>query len=157
MGLAGQGLVGHRRSVGEKGGPLNPQRFLDAQAPVIAQALKELRAGSKQSHWMWFVFPQMAGLGHSPMAQHFALYSLVEAQAYLAHPVLGPRLHECTEAVLHVENHSAHEIFGSPDDLKFHSSMTLFHHAAPGDGLFRDALDKYFSGEEDALTLNKLA
>ncbi|HEY4075760.1 MAG TPA: DUF1810 domain-containing protein [Rhizomicrobium sp.] len=135
---------------------MNAQRFLDAQAPVIAQALKELREGSKQSHWMWFVFPQMAGLGHSPMAQHFAMYSLAEAQAYLVHPVLGPRLRECTEAVLGVESRSAHEIFGSPDDLKFHSSMTLFHHAAPDDALFRTALDKYFAGEEDPLTLEKL-
>jgi uncharacterized protein (DUF1810 family) len=105
---------------------------------------------------MWFVFPQMAGLGHSPMAQHFAMYSLAEAQAYLVHPVLGPRLRECTEAVLGVESRSAHEIFGSPDDLKFHSSMTLFHHAAPDDALFRTALDKYFAGEEDPLTLEKL-
>jgi uncharacterized protein (DUF1810 family) len=90
------------------------------------------------------------------MSQHFALYSMAEAQAYLAHPVLGQRLRECIQAVLDVEGRSAHEIFGSPDDLKFRSSMTLFHRAAPDDGLFRTALDKYFDGQEDALTLEKL-
>jgi len=135
---------------------LNLGRFVEAQAPVHDRALAELKAGRKQSHWMWFVFPQIAGLGRSPMAQHYAIQNLAEARAYLAHPLLGARLRECTQAVLDVEGKTAHEIFGSPDDLKFRSSMTLFAHAAPDEELFRAALDKYFDGEEDALTVDKL-
>ncbi|PQA85489.1 DUF1810 domain-containing protein [Hyphococcus luteus] len=137
-------------------------RFVEAQDPVIDRALEELRAGRKQSHWMWFVFPHIAGLGRSPMAQKYALASLDEARAYLAHPILGPRLHEATEAVLiHCDqngrpNRSIHEIFGSPDDLKFHSSMTLFHKAAPDDLLFAQALDAFFDGVEDEETLKRL-
>jgi uncharacterized protein (DUF1810 family) len=132
------------------------ERFVSAQAPMIAQALEELRRGRKQSHWMWFVFPQLAGLGHSTMAHYYAIASLDEARAYLAHPVLGPRLRQCTQAVLDVEGRSAHDVFGSPDDLKFRSSMTLFAHAAPEDPLFRAALDKYFGGEDDPRTVQKL-
>jgi uncharacterized protein (DUF1810 family) len=135
---------------------LNLGRFVEAQAPVYDRALAELKAGRKQSHWMWFVFPQIAGLGHSPMAQHYAIQNLAEARAYLAHPLLGARLRECAQAVLDVEGKTAHEIFGSPDDLKFRSSMTLFAHAAPDEKLFRAALEKYFDGKEDALTLEKL-
>jgi len=135
---------------------LNLGRFVEAQAPVHDRALAELKAGRKQSHWMWFVFPQIAGLGRSPMAQHYAIQNLAEARAFLAHPLLGARLRECTQAVLDVEGKTAHEIFGSPDDLKFRSSMTLFAHAAPDEELFRAALDKYFDGEEDALTVDKL-
>jgi len=135
---------------------LNLGRFVEAQAPVHDRALTELKAGRKQSHWMWFVFPQIAGLGRSPMAQHYAIQNLAEARAFLAHPLLGARLRECTQAVLDVEGKTAHEIFGSPDDLKFRSSMTLFAHAAPGEELFRAALEKYFDGEEDALTVDKL-
>ena len=135
---------------------MNLGRFVEAQAPVHDRALAELKAGRKQSHWMWFVFPQIAGLGRSPMAQHYAIQNLAEARAYLAHPLLGARLRECTQAVLDVEGKTAHEIFGSPDDLKFRSSMTLFAHAAPDEELFRAALDKYFDGEEDALTVDKL-
>jgi uncharacterized protein (DUF1810 family) len=135
---------------------LNLERFVEAQAPVYDRALAELKAGRKQSHWMWFVFPQIAGLGRSPMAQHYAIQTLAEARAYLAHPLLGARLRECTQAVLDVEGKSAHEIFGSPDDLKFCSSMTLFDLAAPDD-IFRTALEKYFNGEEDRLTLEKLS
>jgi uncharacterized protein (DUF1810 family) len=135
---------------------LNLDRFVEAQAPIYTRALAELTAGRKQSHWMWFVFPQISGLGKSPMAQHYAIHSLQEARAYLAHPLLGARLKECTSAVLGVEGKSAHEIFDTPDDLKFHSSMTLFAHAAPDEKLFRTALDKYFGGEEDKLTLEKL-
>jgi len=134
---------------------LNLDRFVEAQAPVYDRALAELKAGRKQSHWMWFVFPQIAGLGHSPMAQHYAIQNLTEARAYLTHPLLGARLRECTQTVLDVEGRTAHEIFGSPDDLKFRSCMTLFDLAAP-DGIFRAALEKYFSGEEDALTSEKL-
>lgn len=135
---------------------MNLDRFVEAQAPVYTRALDELTAGRKQSHWMWFVFPQISGLGRSPMAQHYAIHSLQEARGYLAHPLLGARLKECTSAVLGVTGKTAHEIFATPDDLKFHSSMTLFAHAAPDEPLFRAALEKYFDGEEDALTLQKL-
>ena len=134
---------------------MNLERFVEAQAPVYDKALAELKAGRKQSHWMWFVFPQIAGLGHSPMAQHYAIQNLPEARAYLAHPLLGARLQECTQAVLDVEGKSAHEIFGSPDDLKFCSSMTLFDLASPDD-IFRAALEKYFNADADPLTLQKL-
>jgi uncharacterized protein (DUF1810 family) len=136
---------------------LNLDRFVEAQAPVYPRALAELTTGRKQSHWMWFVFPQLSGLGRSPMAQHYAIHSLEEARSYLAHPLLGTRLKECTSAVLGIIGKSAHEIFDTPDDLKFHSSMTLFAHAAPDEPLFRAALEKYFNGTEDALTLEKLA
>lgn len=135
---------------------MNLDRFVEAQAPVYPRALAELTAGRKQSHWMWFVFPQLSGLGKSPMAQHYAIHSLDEARNYLAHPLLGARLKECTSAVLGVMGKSAHEIFDTPDDLKFHSSMTLFAHAAPEEPLFRAALEKYFGGTEDARTLEKL-
>jgi uncharacterized protein (DUF1810 family) len=117
--------------------------------------LAELVAGRKQSHWMWFVFPQIAGLGHSPMAQHYAIHSAKEARAYLAHDLLGARLIEAARLVLAVEGHSAHGIFGSPDDLKFRSSMTLFDAVAPND-IFARALEKYFGGEGDVLTLAAL-
>jgi len=135
---------------------LNLERFVEAQAPVYDRALAELKAGRKQSHWMWFVFPQIAGLGHSPMAQHYAIQNLAEARAYLAHPLLGTRLRECTQAVLDVEGKSAHEIFGSPDDLKLRSSLTLFDLALPDD-IFRAAIKKYFGGEEDRRTMEKLS
>ena len=136
--------------------PYDLQRFVTAQAGVHDQALDELRRGRKQSHWMWFVFPQIAGLGSSPTALFYAVRSLDEARAYLAHPVLGPRLREAAAAVNAVENRSAHEIFGSPDDLKFRSSMTLFHEAAPDEPLFRAALDKYSGGAPDVRTLELL-
>jgi uncharacterized protein (DUF1810 family) len=132
------------------------QRFVDAQDPVYAQALAELHAGAKRSHWMWFVFPQIAGLGRSEAARKFAVASREEAQAYLRHPVLGPRLTESTRLVCLVEGRTAHQIFGAPDDAKFRSSMTLFAEAASEDHLFRQALQKYFGGEADALTLEKL-
>jgi uncharacterized protein (DUF1810 family) len=136
---------------------LTLQRFIDAQAKVYDQALRELKAGRKQTHWMWFTFPQIAGLGHSSTAQTYAIASLDEAQTYLDHAVLGARLRECTQAVLNVNGRDVHAIFGSPDDLKFRSSMTLFAHAAPDEPLFRAALDKYFCGEEDSRTLDKLS
>lgn len=136
--------------------PFNLQRFVDAQAPVIDRVLAELRSGQKRSHWMWFVFPQVAGLGLSAMAQRYATASLDEAKAYIAHPVLGPRLRECTQAVLDVQGRSIPTIFGSPDDLKFHSSMTLFDRAAPEEAIFRAALDKYFAGAPDRKTLDLL-
>ncbi len=131
-------------------------RFVDAQAPVYEQALSELRAGRKASHWMWFVFPQIEGLGHSAMAQRYAISSLDEARAYLAHPVLGARLRECSALVLAVPGKTVHDIFGSPDDLKFHSSMTLFHRAAPEEPVFGECLRKYFAGQQDTATLARL-
>src|SRR5258706_5506885 len=136
--------------------PFALERFLLAQAGVIDRVLGELRAGCKQSHWMWFVFPQIAGLGRSATALHYAIASLGAARAYLAHPVLGARLRDCTQLVLDVEGRSAHAIFGSPDDLKFHSSMTLFALAAPSEKLFQAALEKYFAGQTDAATLAQL-
>ena len=132
------------------------RRFLDAQAQLYASVHAELAAGRKRSHWMWFVFPQIAGLGSSPMAERYAISSLEEAKAYLADPVLGARLTECTELVNAIERKSLREIFGSPDDLKFRSSMTLFAHAAPEEPVFRAALEKYCNGEEDPLTLARL-
>jgi uncharacterized protein (DUF1810 family) len=132
------------------------RRFLDAQDPVYQQVLRELRSGRKTSHWMWFVFPQVAGLGFSPMAQRYAISGREEAAAYAAHPVLGARLRECTALVNAVEGRSAHEIFGSPDDLKFRSSMTLFAECAEDTAVFREALRKYFGGSADPLTLARL-
>ena len=132
------------------------RRFVDAQAPVYDAVLGELRAGRKRSHWMWFIFPQIAGLGHSSMAQRFALSSLDEAAAYLAHPVLGARLRECAALVAAIDGRSINEIFGHPDDLKFRSSMTLFARAAPADPIFADCLRQYFGGEPDPETLARL-
>jgi uncharacterized protein (DUF1810 family) len=134
----------------------NLERFVQAQAPVYADVVDELRAGRKRSHWMWFVFPQIAGLGLSPTAQHFAIASLDEAAAYLAHPLLGQRLRDCAALVLAIESGSANDIFGSPDDMKFRSSMTLFAQAAPGEPLFQACLDKFFGGQPDQRTLARL-
>ncbi|GAA0565292.1 DUF1810 domain-containing protein [Rhizomicrobium electricum] len=131
------------------------QRFVDAQARVIDHVRAELKAGTKKSHWMWFIFPQVKGLGHSETARRYAIHSLDEAHAYLAHPVLGPRLRECTRLVLAANKKAVGEIFGSPDDLKFRSSMTLFARAT-SEPLFRQALDKYFAGEEDPETVKRL-
>jgi uncharacterized protein (DUF1810 family) len=136
--------------------PYNLERFLKAQEPVIAQVTRELRAGRKQTHWMWFIFPQLAGLGHSLMAQRYAITSLAEAQAYLDHPLLGRRLIELTECVNHITGRTIHEIFGSPDDMKFHSSMTLFAAARATVPAFRKALEKYFDGHPDHLTTDQL-
>jgi uncharacterized protein (DUF1810 family) len=136
--------------------PFDLQRFVDAQADIYERALAELREGRKRSHWMWFMFPQIDGLGHSTMAQTYAIRSFAEARAYLAHPVLGARLQKCTQAVLAVAGKSAHAIFGSPDDLKFHSSMTLFAHAAPNESLFRAALVEYFDGQDDQNTTSRI-
>ena len=133
------------------------QRFVQAQEPRMDDVLAELAAGRKRTHWMWFVFPQLRGLGHSQMAWHFGLQSRGEAVAYLAHPLLGPRLRECVELVLAVEGRSAHAIFGSPDDLKLRSCLTLFREIDGVDGVFGKALDKYFDGQPDAVTLQLLA
>jgi uncharacterized protein (DUF1810 family) len=134
--------------------PFDLERFTQAQEPVIADVRNELRAGRKQSHWMWFVFPQLRGLGQSSMAQHYGIASLEEARAYLAHPVLGPRLRACCELMLAVPaTKSAHEILGSPDDLKFRSCVTLFSLAAPEDTLFQRCLDRFHGGRPDPRTL----
>lgn len=137
--------------------PHNLQRFLDAQAEVYEDVLVELRAGRKTSHWMWFIFPQCQGLGHSSTARHFAIASLAEARAYLQHATLGARLRECTELVNRIQNKSVEQIFGFPDDLKFRSSMTLFLQASqPGSRdcqIFTSALAKHFHGQPDPLTL----
>lgn len=130
-------------------------RFVVAQEAIYPRALDELRAGRKLSHWMWFIFPQLAGLGRSAMAERFAISGRQEAQAYLAHPVLGPRLRRCTDAVLAHCDRSAHDIFGSPDDLKFRSSITLFA-AAGGGEAFEAALTRFFAGERDPETLRRL-
>lgn len=137
--------------------PYELARFLAAQAGCYAQVLDELAAGEKRSHWMWFVFPQLAGLGASPMARRYALSGLAEARAYLGHPTLGARLRECTARVLAVQGCSAHEIFGSPDDLKLRSCLTLFARASPGDRVFGETLEKYFGGEPDPLTVELLS
>ena len=133
------------------------QRFVDAQAEAYDTALAELRRGRKTSHWMWFVFPQIAGLGRSAMAQAYAIRSLDEARAYLAHPVLGPRLIACVRAVNALQGVTAHAVFGSPDDMKFRSSLTLFAQAAPDEAVFTEALARYFGGRPDPLTLERLS
>jgi len=136
------------------GDPFDLQRFVTAQAPVFETALAELMAGRKRSHWMWFVFPQLRGLGVSPTARIYGLASLAEAQAYLAHPLLGERLRRCIEAVLAAEGRSLAAIFGSPDDMKFRSSMTVFARAAGDEAaLFHQALDRYAEGRMDERTL----
>ena len=132
------------------------QRFVDAQQPVYETVLSELRDGRKRGHWMWFIFPQISGLGHSVTSQTFALSSLAEAAAYLAHRTLGPRLRECAALVASIEGRSVDEIFDYPDDLKFHSSMTLFAHAVPREPVFAACLEKYFGGQRDPRTLARL-
>ena len=132
------------------------ERFVSAQAPVYSRVVSELRAGRKQSHWMWFIFPQIAGLGYSAMAQRYAIGSRAEAEAYLDHPVLGPRLRECTRLVNAVDGKDIDAILGYPDDMKFKSSMTLFARVAPDNADFVDALNKYFGGAFDKATLERL-
>jgi uncharacterized protein (DUF1810 family) len=132
------------------------ERFISAQAPVYSRVVSELRAGRKQSHWMWFIFPQITGLGYSAMAQRYAIGSRAEAVAYLDHPVLGPRLRECTRLVNAVEGKDINAILGYPDDMKFKSSMTLFARVTPDNADFVDALTKYFGGAFDEATLERL-
>ena len=140
--------------------PFHLQRFVEAQQTTYAQARSELAAGDKRSHWMWFIFPQIQGLGSSSMAQRYAITDMHEARAYLRHPLLGERLRECTSLVLAAEGRSVSNIFGYPDDLKFHSSMTLFasqgKEAGAENGVFAEALGKYFSGLADKGTLDRL-
>ena len=137
--------------------PHNLARFLEAQTPIYQEVLSELRHHHKTTHWIWFIFPQIHGLGSSPMARTYAIASLAEATAYLAHPILGPRLTECTQLVLLARALPIREILGTPDDLKFHSSMTLFAHATPDNQLFVEAIQAFFAGRYDDLTLNLLA
>jgi uncharacterized protein (DUF1810 family) len=134
--------------------PHNLERFVLAQDRIFERVLSELRAGMKTSHWMWFIFPQLRGLGRSPSAIEYAISGRDEASAYLQHPILGPRLKECTQLVLDVKDRSVKEIFGSPDDMKFRSSMTLFAQVSQED-IFQLALQKYFAGVPDRLTLDQ--
>jgi uncharacterized protein (DUF1810 family) len=136
--------------------PYDLQRFVDAQHPVYAQVCDELRDGRKRSHWMWFVFPQIQGLGESAMSQRYAISALAEAEAYLRHPILGDRLRECTRLVNRVEGRSIQEIFGYPDYLKFWSSMSLFVRATPDNGEFLEALRNFFDGKADPQTLQRI-
>ncbi|KWF30683.1 calpastatin [Burkholderia diffusa] len=136
--------------------PYDLQRFVDAQDPVYAQVCDELKSGLKRSHWMWFVFPQIEGLGDSAMAQRYAISTLAEAVAYLQHPLLGKRLRECTRLVNQIEGRSIQTIFGYPDYLKFRSSVTLFAHATADNAVFVAALEKYFGGEADHNTLARI-
>jgi uncharacterized protein (DUF1810 family) len=136
--------------------PYDLRRFVVAQEGVYDAALRELRAGRKTSHWMWFIFPQIAGLGRSATAQKYAIGSLTEAESYLAHPVLGPRLLECARALTELHGRTAAEIFGPVDAQKLQSSMTLFASAAAGPSLFGDVLAQYFDGAEDQATLQRL-
>ena len=133
--------------------PHNLQRFLDAQGPIYAAVVTELRAGRKESHWMWFIFPQLAGLGSSSMAKRYALRDLEEARAYLAHPILGARLRECAELVLAIDGRTINEILGSPDDMKLCSCATLFAAASDEGSVFEWLLAKYYDGAEDERTL----
>jgi uncharacterized protein (DUF1810 family) len=136
------------------GDPYDLQRFVAAQdaGGTYERAVAELRAGRKTSHWIWFVFPQIAGLGYSPTSRRYAITSLEEARAYLAHPVLGPRLVECARILTGVPGRTAEQIFGEVDALKLRSSMTLFMRAAPGEAVFRQVLDWYFGGVPDSAT-----
>jgi uncharacterized protein (DUF1810 family) len=136
--------------------PFNLERFVSAQAAVFPQVLAELSAGRKRGHWIWFIFPQMKGLGRSAQSEYYGIGSLEEAAAYARHPLLGPRLIQCTKLVNQVEGRTIREILGPPDDLKFRSSMTLFARAAPEIPVFHEALNKYFDGEADPLTLKLL-
>ena len=136
--------------------PFDLARFVRAQEAIYAQALAEVRRGRKTSHWMWFVFPQLAGLGASPTAQRYAIGGLEEARAYLAHPVLGPRLREAAEAAAALAGRTAREVFGTPDDLKLRSSLTLFEAAAPGEPVFARALETLCGGARDPVTLRAL-
>ena len=132
--------------------PFHLSRFVQAQENDYQHALLEIRSGQKRTHWIWYVFPQLAGLGFSSTSKHYAINSVDEAKAYLAHPVLGPRLLECVEAVLGVEGRSARDIFGSPDDVKVRSCATLFEQISPAGSAFERLLDKFYGGERDAKT-----
>jgi len=142
--------------VNDPNDPYNLRRFVDSQDPCFERVCSELRDGRKTGHWMWFIFPQIKGLGHSPLALKYAISSREEAEAYLRHSILGPRLRECTRLVNLTEGRSIEQIFGYPDDLKFRSCMTLFAHATADNQVFMDALQKYCGGRFDPLTLEQL-
>ncbi len=141
--------MAHRSAPGDQGDPHDLKRFVEAQENVYKQALSEIKSGSKRSDWMWYIFPQLDGLGFSPTSKRYSIKSVTEAEAYLSHPVLGLRLTECVAAALCVEGRSAHEIFGSPDDMKLRSCATLFAHVSLTGSIFQRLLDKYFQGEPD--------
>ena len=141
---------------GSTGDPHNLSRFVQAQEDDYEQALAEIRSGRKRSHWMWYIFPQIDGLGFSSTSRRYSIKSVAEAQAYLSHPVLGPRLVECAEAAFRVEGRSAFEIFGSPDEMKLRSCATLFACVAPAGSVFDRLIDKYFQGRRDGKTLHLL-
>ena len=147
------------RSGNTSGGedPFDLRRFVEAQEEDFSTALAEIRAGRKRSHWMWYIFPQIEGLGFSSMSQKYAIKSLDEAKAYLRHEVLGPRLVRCFVSLLELDGKSAHDIFGSPDDVKLRSCATLFAHASPANSVFQQVLNKYFGGDADAATLRLLS
>jgi uncharacterized protein (DUF1810 family) len=153
-------LVGAASAAGARGEGVNDHynlsRFVQAQEDDYQRALSEIRSGRKRSHWMWYIFPQYDGLGSSPASKRYAIRSLAEAEAYLRHPVLGPRLVECAEAALAVEGESASEVFGFPDDMKLRSCATLFAHVSPSGSVFERLLDKYFRGERDDKTVQLL-
>jgi len=136
--------------------PFNLSRFIDAQEDVYTDVLDELKRGKKTGHWMWFIFPQMEGLGHSPMSERFSISCINEAKVYIEHPVLGPRLLECVALVMKVEGRSAEQIFGYPDDLKFRSCMTLFSIVDEADSIYQCALDRFFDGKPDPKTLKAM-
>jgi len=148
--------MGYSREPSSAGDPHNLSRFVQAQEDDYDQALSEIKSGRKRSHWMWYIFPQFDGLGFSSTSKRYSIKSIAEAKAYLAHPVLGPRLTECAEAALRVEGRSALEIFGSPDDLKLKSCATLFACVSPAGSVFDRLLDKYYQGERDGKTLQLL-
>jgi uncharacterized protein (DUF1810 family) len=141
---------------GDAGDPHDLNRFVQAQEHDYERALSEVKSGRKRSHWMWYIFPQFDGLGFSPTSRRYSIKSIAEAKAYLCHPVLGPRLTACAEAALSVEGRSAHEIFGSPDDMKLRSCATLFANVSPAGSVFDRLLEKYFQGERDRETLRLL-
>jgi uncharacterized protein (DUF1810 family) len=141
---------------GDPDGDLDLDRFVRSQAHVYEEVLHELRSGRKTGHWMWFIFPQVAGLGHSDTSRHFAIASLDEARVYFAHPLLGPRLRECAGMVLATEGRTAEEIFGSTDAMKLRSCMTLFHRAAPDEPVIAQVLDRYYGGAADEATDTRL-
>jgi uncharacterized protein (DUF1810 family) len=148
--------MAHTNKASDAGDVHNLNRFVEAQEDDYEQALAEIRSGRKQSHWMWYMFPQFDGLGVSSTSKRYSIKSMAEAEAYLAHPVLGPRLLECAEAVLGVDGRSAFEIFGSPDDMKLRSCATLFACVSPKGSVFERLLGKYFEGERDSKTLRLL-
>jgi uncharacterized protein (DUF1810 family) len=144
------------RQRGEAGDPYDLNRFVQAQEDDYERALSEIKSGRKRSHWMWYIFPQFDGLGFSTTSKRYSIKSVAEAKAYLSHPILGPRLTECVEAVLSVEGRSAYEIFGSPDDMKLRSCATLFASVSPKSSIFDQLLEKFFQGERDDKTLGLL-